>query len=255
MRIGLLPIPILLLGILLLIGCGVAKENDPERLVPAGSTLIGEIKVAELLKDADVAALFESVPKGDDDPEILDDALDEIGEEIGVDIRQFSSAVFFGDLSRVGEEVAPDFAVIARGSFDEDELVASIEEAGELSLTTREYKGYKIHVDKKEDVVLTVLGDDVLVVGTTAGVVRSVIDVQEGDKGRASGRVHDAFNDLGDVLVRVALELPPEATEDVEFPFGNLPLDIGFVRDIEVVAVAVGKDGGTLKLRLRGDFQ
>ena len=252
MRIGLVPIPILLLGILLLTGCGAAKETDLERLVPAGATLIGKIKVAELLKDADVAALFESIPKGDDDPETLDDALDQVAEEAGVDIRQFSSVVFFGVLSRVAEGGIPG-TLIARGSFDEDELVAAIEEAADLSLVTSEYKGYKIHVDKEEDNAISALGDDVLVVGDTSNV-RSVIDVREGDKERASGRVHDAFNGLGDVLVRVALELPPEATEGAGLPFGNLPVDVGFVRDIEVVAVAADNDGGTLKLDLRGDF-
>ena len=103
MRIGLVPIPILLLGILLLLGCGAAKETDPERLVPAGSTVVGKIRVAEILKDADLAALFESIPKGGDDPQTVDDALDQAFEEIGVDIRQFSDVVFFGDLSRVEE--------------------------------------------------------------------------------------------------------------------------------------------------------
>ena len=81
-------------------------------------------------------------------------------------------------------------------------------------LTTTEYKGHQIHADEEENIALSLLGSDMLVLGTPSAV-RSVIDVQEGDLERASGSVYDAFNDLGDVLVRLALKVPPEITQGV----------------------------------------
>ena len=95
-----------------------------------------------------------------------------------------------------------------------------------------------------------------LVLGTPSAV-RSVIDVQEGDLERASGSVYDAFNDLGDVLVRLALKVPPEITQGLgrlpsdSFP---IPIDLSILRDIDIVGVAADKDEETIRVEVRADF-
>lgn len=42
-----------------------------------------------------------------------------------------------------------------------------------------------------------------------------MIDVQDGVLANVSGRLHDSFVELGDSLVRLAVEVPEEAREDI----------------------------------------
>ena len=177
MRVVIAPAAILLIATLLLVGCGPAEETDPVKLVPAGSNLIAQVQVAEILKDGDVAALFEAVPNEDEEPQTFDELLSLAFEESGIDFREFSDAVLFGDISRDEDY----FAVIARGRFEEDQLVEAIERIGETPLTATEYKGRRVHSDQVDEdgLSLSVLGSDVLVLGAV-DAVRAVVDVQEG---------------------------------------------------------------------------
>ena len=256
MRATLVLMAVLLGSILVLTACGEGKEKEPQKLVPAGSTLIASIQLSEILEDEDLAALFGRIPKGgEDDPQTLDQLLDKATKEIGLDLRDFSQIVVFGDISRIEER----FGLIARGIFEEDKLVEAITKANDWSLTATEYKDHQIHLNEEGRAgsggleALSFLGSDSLVLGTLEGV-KSVIDVREGEKDRVSGDVHDAFTDLGDGLVRLAVEIPPEAVEDFELPFGGLPLDAGVLRDIKVVGILADKDGQNITLEARADF-
>ena len=247
-------IPLVTIGMLLAVGCGEARETNPERLVPAGANLIGKVQVAQILEDKDFATLFAAVPKDEDDPQTLDELLAQVPEEIGIDLRQFSSAVFFGDLARIDEYLA----VIARASFEEEELVAAIEKSREATLTTALYKGRSVHTDADGDIAFSVLGSDTLVLGTP-DAVRAVIDVQQGDVERASGRVYSEFGDLGDGIIRIALELPPEVAKQAEefsggLPFGFGQISLAALKDAEVVGIAVDKDGTSIRVDARVDF-
>ena len=244
----------LAISVLLLGGCGAAKETSLEKLVPAGSSLIASVQVAEILKDTGFETLYKEVPKVADDPQTLNGLLDRVTKEIGVDLRQFSSVTFFADLSQLDKD--PPLGLIARGSFEENVLVSAIKRVVGAILTTTEYKGHQIHADEEENIALSLLGSDTLVLGTPSAV-RSVIDVQEGDLERASGSVYDAFNDLGDVLVRLALKVPPEVTQGLgrlpsdSFP---IPIDLSILRDIDIVGLAVDKEGETIRVEVRADF-
>ena len=140
-----------------------------------------------------LGALFEAVPKDDGDPQTLDQLLGQIAGETGNwTPRNFSSVVLFGDASKIGENLS----LVAAGSFDEDALVAAIEKERDASLTETDYKDHRIHIDEDEDLALSVLGKDTLVLGVPRAV-RSVIDVRVGDEDGASGRVLRRFRGYG----------------------------------------------------------
>ena len=247
---------ILAIGALLLTACAGAQEANPDKLVPASASLIAKFQVAKALEDVDFEALFEAIPKDDGDPQTLDELLGQITGKTGIDVSQFSSAVLFGDVSEIGE----DLGLVAAGSFDEDALVAAIEKEGEASLTETEYKGHRIHVDEDEDLALSVLGSDTLVLGTPSAV-RSVINVRVGDGDGATGRVYDVFADMGDVLFRLAVQVPPEASRQLDeaspfgdLPFGDFPLDLGVFRDIEIVGATFDKGGEAFTAIAQVDF-
>ena len=248
---------VFLLSILLLAACGDGKEKDRQILVPEGSNLIAGIQLSQILEDEDLAALFSRIPKDEDDSQTLDQLLDKAAEEIGVELRNFSRIVLFGDVSRFEDTIA----AIAQGSssLDEDLLVETLAKANDWTFTTTEYKEHQIHVNEEGRVesdgleAISFLGSDSLVLGSLESV-KAVIDVQEGDKDRASGVVYDSFNDLGDGLVRLVLEVPPEAVKDIGLPIPGFPVDAGFLREIKVVGILVDKDGQNITLEARGDF-
>ena len=261
MRVVIAPAAILLIATLLLVGCGSAEETDPVKLVPVGSNLIAQVQVAEILKDVDFAALYEAAPKEDEEPQTFDELLSLAFEESGIDFREFSDAVLFGDISRDEDY----FAIIARGRFEEDQLLEAIERIGETPLTATEYKGRRIHSDQVDEdgLSLSVLGSDVLVLGAV-DAVRAVIDVQEGDRDRASGKVYDTFIAMGDVLVRLTLEVPPELSQELEqaseiIPelgggLGELPISLEAFKDLDAIGLVLDKDGETIKVEAQLSF-
>ena len=77
-----------------------------------------------------------------------------------------------------------------------------------------------------------------------------------------SGRLHDSFVELGDSLVRLAVEVPEEAREDIPsgpegiFPFGGggFAPSLEQLKDLEVVGVTLDKEGKTLETRVGAEF-
>ena len=248
---------VFLLSILLLAACGDGKEKDRQILVPEGSNLIAGIQLSQILEDEDLAALFSRISKDEDDPQTLDQLLDKAAEEIGLELRDFSRIVAFGDVSRIEQSIA----IVAQGSssLDEDLIVETLAKANDWTLTTTEYREHQIHLNEEGRAgsdgigALSFLGSDSLLMGTLESV-KAVIDVQEGDKDRASGVVYDSFNDLGDGLVRLVIEVPPEAVENIELPFSNFPVDAGVFKKIKVVGILIDKDGQNITLEARADF-
>ena len=243
--------------------CGSTSKSDaPETLVPAGSTIIGSVQVTEILEDLDFAALFENIDADLGDVESFDQLLEMVFEETGIDFRQISYAVLFGDVSRSEES----FGVIAKGVFDEDQIVAAIKRSEETTnFTTTVYKGRRLHSfeDDEDSVALSVLDTDTLVFGIRDAVT-AVIDVQDGTRDPVSGQVYDVFNDLGNGLFRLALELPPEALPALDQPlegipglgggFDGLPISLDALKDLEIIGVVLDKDGDILSVEAQLDF-
>jgi hypothetical protein len=256
---------VVLLGLVLLAGlasfaCGGGKEIDTEKLVPEGSSLIGSIQFEKILNDVDLESIYQALPVDGGDLQTIDQLLNEAMAQTGVDFRKISHATFFADVSRPGDFLG----IIVRGSFDEDAVVAALQAAGEAPLTATDYKGRRVHSaeDDQDQGALVVLEGDNLVVGTLEAV-RAVIDVQDGDRDRASGEVQAALSDLDDGLIRLVLEVPSGALQD-QLPLGdipflgdsveNLPAVLGAVRDLALVGLSLDQDGQDLKLRVTLNF-
>ena len=246
----------LIVVILLTAGCGGAKESDPKKLVPAGANLIAQVQVATILEDEDLANLYADVPKEAGDPQTLDKVLSKATETIGVDLRQVTELVVFGDLT----EIDRYYALIAMGNFDEDRLLDAIQGATDAALSTTEYKGRLVHSIGDENVAISLLEGGTLVLGTLKGV-EAVIDVQERDEERVSGKVYKEFISQGDALVRLAIDasaLPKEGLGQLpsaqEFGLGESPSALRVLKDAETIGVAIEKDGRTLKSKAQLKF-
>ena len=180
-----------LAGVLLLAACGSAADNESLELVPEGATLIVDIQVADILEKVDLDSLLDALPDEGDVPQNIDEALDLIVSQTGIDLRDITQAIIFGDLQREDNY----FGLIVRGAIDEEGLVAAIQRATGAPLFTETYKGRELHVFGGESdgfIAFTSLDQESLVLGSS-DAVRHVVDVDAGDGDRAEGATYDAF--------------------------------------------------------------
>jgi hypothetical protein len=214
------------------------------------------VQVSEILQDQDIAALYDQTPKSLGDPQTFQELLDKAQEETGIDFRQFNTIILFGDISRDDEY----FGVIAQGPVNQEQFLAAMQEQSEDIFASLDYKGRQVHVSQKEKDTSAVsfLGDNVLVMGTLPAV-EAVIDVQEEDQPRVSGKVYDTFAGLGDPLFSMALAVPPEARTELEDSlgdaqgFGMMPAMTAF-QDLDVVSLVLDKPGSDLKMEAQLEF-
>ncbi|MEE8174719.1 MAG: hypothetical protein V3T71_05290 [Dehalococcoidia bacterium] len=212
-----LAVPVLALAVILAFGvAGCLEEGSPPpaELIPEGANLIASIELGKILEDADLRGAYDEAAKEADMSATFEEALPELEEETGIDLSKLSRVWLFMDMSRL-EGFAPYLGIIVEGSFDEGELVATIEEAGEEFATT-EYKGYRIYIlDEEDGEAFAFLDDGVLVVGSM-DAVEDVIDVAEGDRPSVSGEAYDLYTELGEPLIKIAVELSPGLRQQVE---------------------------------------
>ena len=226
----------------------VSQQVDPEKLIPEQANFIAQVKVGEILRDLDFESFYDRASKSSDDPQSFEELLDMALGETGVDLREFQSAILFGDVSREDEFVG----AMAEGRFEQATLKAALEEHGEIKLVSEDYKGQEIHVGVTDGHALALgfLSDKVLLIGTVPAV-RAVIDVQVGDRPPASDKVVDSLRALGDPLFKMALVVPPETLAKLEDEMaggGFVPIAFEAAQDLDVVTLVVDRPGADLKI-------
>ena len=252
------------------VACGGGKETDAVKLVPAGTNLIAQANLRGILASDGLASIFgafsDNMSQDEGDPQSLDELLDEAMAETGVDFRQFAQVVIFADISRNDEFVG----LIVTGTYDEAAIVAAIERGAEGPVGTSDYKGRRVYSfdGDPDQPSLAFLGDDTMVLGS-AEAVRAVIDVQDGDRQRASDSLLEAFDDLGrGLLFRLELEVSVDDLLGQVLDLGGVPFlgdglgngieglpgALGALRDLKLLGLALGQNGQILILRANLDF-
>ena len=234
------------------VGCG-APELTAIELVPQDANLIANIQVSKIVNDQDLRDTYDEAEKEAGQPQTVEEALDELVEEIGIDLRDFYQAVIFADVTTIAQ--AGYLGFIVEGIFDEKQFIDNIEEEAGEKFTTSDYKSLKLYIDKKEEFGIAFLSDRMLLLGTMKAV-KDVINVSKGDRKPVSGIVLDAYNRLGDALIKFAIELPEEARETLtEEPIlGEIPISLEPFADIDILGVALNKEAETITIRINPHF-
>ena len=230
---------VLVLMLATAVGCK-APELTAIELVPRDANLIADIQISKIINDQDLRDAYDKAKKEPGQPQTVEEALNELVEETGVDLRDFSQAVIFADIATI--EQAEYVGVIIEGTFNEERFIDNIEQKAGEELTTSDYKGYKLYTDETEEFVIAFLSNEVLLLGTT-NAVKDTIQVSTGDRRKVSGIILDTYNQLGDALIKCAFELPEEAREALteELPLGEVPISFEPFADIDIVGFALNK--------------
>ena len=239
-----------------LVGCGGGGETvTPIELVPQKANIIGLIDLSQIMEDEDIAELYEAMPLEPGDPQTLDEALDLAMEERGLDLRDFRKGLMFGEVSEATGDM--DYSgIIVKGTFEESDLIASIESGMDEEFTTVSYQGYEIYTDPYEEMGLAFLGSDAFVIGSMEAV-KDVIEVNKGAQPAISGKLLNTYNGLGDALMKVAMIVPPGAIEEglQEFAgelLGELPIELPLdaLANMDTVGMTLDTEEQSISLNL-----
>ena len=251
-----LSIFIVVLLVSLPLGCGGEATSTtiitPAELVPQKANMIGHIDLSQILEDEDIAALYEAMPIEPGDPQTLDEALDLAIGEIGLDLMDFREGLIFGEISEATGDM--DYSgIVVKGTFEESDLIASIESGTDEEFTTISYKGYEIYTDSDEEGGIAFLGSDAFVIGSMEAV-KDVIDVKKGAQPAISGKLLDTYNDLADGLVKVAMLVPPGVIEEGLQEFaGELPMELPLdpLTNMDTVGMTLAKEAQSMTASLK----
>ncbi len=220
-KVIILLLMVLLLVVFPLVGCSNSSGGVPASsggvttslvgLVPEKANLVGQVDLSKILQDKALTGIYDKVPKSISYPQTFDDALAQLKDQYNIDLNNFQEGLFFSDIS--GSTDQGNYSgVIVEGTFNESDLIAAIQSAADVQLSTIKYKDYDIYTDELGETAIAFLGNTTIVIGAMQPV-KDVIDVKKGDAKALSGEVLDTYNNLGDALIKVAMAVPPGAAE------------------------------------------
>ena len=231
-----------------------APTSTPERmpggaepgasLLPEGAVFVIDARPAALLASPWPAMMSEG--EAGDAQAIAED----FRNETGVDphsveyVQAFMPAtVLTAMFSGLGEDEFDfgDAGMVLYGEFDEAEIVAHAEEAGDVEYAASAYRGYSVYTaagDYGEGMeVLAFVGSDVMVLGAESGV-RAVLDVAAGAAPPASGNAVQILDSLGERHLGLAVELPPGYLEMMMSEGEGVMPEAGLLGALDLTALA-----------------
>jgi hypothetical protein len=245
--------PILVLVLLLagMAGCASTTAR-PIELVPQDANFVANVQLSQIINDQDFKNAYDQAKKPLDQPQTLDEALDKVVQESGIDLRDFSEGLIFGDVTNL--ERGDYIGVIVEGSFNEATFVGNIEARAKEKFTTSDYKGYKVYTGDNGKVALVFLSDRMLLLGSPRAV-NDVIDASKGERSRLSGQVLETYDGLGAGLIKAAFKIPESARRGLgEKPAVGLPFSLKPFADTDLVGFALSKEAEAITLRIDAHF-
>jgi hypothetical protein len=240
---------ILLISALLVPALGCQSGYEAIELVPANSNLIAGIQISKIINDQDMIDAYDEMLKEPDQPQTFSEALDELFNESGIDINDFSRVLIFGDISNIEQSEYVGF--IAEGTFDENDFIKNVEENMGEKFSTIDYKGYKLYSSDDEDFSFAFLNDKILLGGSTRAVKDSV-DVSKGDSKPVAGQLLDTYNRYGNALISLVIMIPENARDTFadESMMSDMPISMDAFSSIDIIGFSLDKEKATLNSRI-----
>jgi hypothetical protein len=260
----------LLAGLIALAGCIATPAGPPASTVtppavPQRANFLAKVELAEIINDEDFAELYNEVAAQEATlPETLDDALDWVQRETGVNLKDFDDATVFADALSLLEAVesypygaGPAYwGVLVQGELDESTFIDGVESKIGKELARSSYQSltiYTVSDTLEQDVAFSMAfpADGQMVIGADAAV-RDFIDVTVGLEEPMSGTVYDLYCQLGDARVVMASIVPESLTEQIpaEIPIGPTTLSLLCFREIEYATLVLTENEAVVNAEL-----
>lgn len=215
--------------------------------VPQRADLVAKIEIEQILNDGDFAYLYQRfATRNPGMPRTVDQALDQVTDETGIDPRDFRQAVAFANTSEVAQFMespypgGPYWGALLKGSFAEKRMMLTIAGLFGREFESYKYKGAKIYNFTEGREVLfsfTFASNDLIVVGSSRAV-EDTIDVMAGDYEPISGIVYNLYESLPQAYFKAAFSVPPSITREIPSSQEidhDLHLNLRPLRDVNIV--------------------
>lgn len=229
--------------------CGPERGIPAAELVPQRASLVADINLFRIFSDADAVNALNDAFAQFGDSQTLEELVEEVKQETGIDLRDFSKVVIFGD-----EDLDSYGGAILKGDFDPEDLAAIIEKGADGEVTTSSYRGYTLHLIKQDDgeSAVCLLDDNTIALGTTVAV-EDVVDVKEGGAG-LSGPVFEVYSGMDDAWLRMTAQVPEEGLSD-GIGAEESPINLAFLQDLQAAGLSFDKSGQAISLQFELYFK
>src|SRR4030042_2712524 len=222
--------------------CNESVMYEALELVPEGINMLAGIKVSEALRNWE---LYSELEGNENTEEQFDEMRDSFIDETGIDFNDISNAVIFARESST--ETMEYTGIILEGNFADKELIDNIEKETGTKFEIEKYGDFTLYTDTDTDAAVVSLNNTMIIMGSIKAV-KDCIDVIEGNLSRVSGVVLDTYNDMGSVMVKLAMLIPQEAKETfADQPEGEM-MPVGFESFQDMQSLGLAADLGTQSL-------
>lgn len=238
--------------LLLFLATGCQEKKVSGFMVPQGSDLIASVNINRILADVGweevYSQVYANLPPDAGLPPTLPQALDMLREQTGIDARAFTQAIIFARVT------ADDYVgAILVGTFEEKKFIQALGEKTGQQFTTQTYQGYTIYADESQSGGLAFVGNDLLIAGTLPAV-KDALSVAAGKQEAATGPVREAYDSLGNPLLKMALAIPPELLSQMEQGITDVPVDLSALISVNMVTLSLDKQQEAITVKLAGRY-
>lgn len=197
--------------------------------------------------------LAELAGESEDAPTSIEDVLDDVQSDMGLDPRALKRTLLFGrspnasgtpDGTPVPETAAGYTGFVLYTDWEEEAFLNALTEGTDAEPTETTYEGRTVYESPEDDGgAFAPLGDGTFVFGTNQAT-RDVIDLREGNADPASGQLREAFSASGDGYVRFASNVRDAAIPEDQVQFGA-----ALAQSVEYAYGSIYADGDQRGLR------
>jgi hypothetical protein len=231
-------------------GCKEGAKYEALELVPEGINMLAGIQVSEALRNWQIYSELEGSENAE---KPFDEVRDSFADEIGIDLNDITNAVIFAKTSST--ETMEYTGIILEGNFTDKDLIGNIEKETGNQFETENYEGFTLYTDSNADDALVTLNNTMIIIGSIQAV-KDCIDVINGDLSMETGAVLDTYDDMGNVMVKLAMMIPAEAKQSfADQPEQDMmPVGLESFEDMQSLGLAADLGTQTLTISVNLDF-
>lgn len=220
--------------------------SDKLSLIPQGINFVSAFRLNKIVKNKALTKIYDAFVQEFYPSELplAKEGIAKLKEQSGFDPEDYSELLVFGDL--LSREY---WGAIGEGDFVEENLIAELEKARDEKFDLKDYEGYPIYADGRDEFWICFLSKGKLAVGFKQ-MVQDVIEVKKKEKDRASGDMFKKFALLEEELVRVSLEVPERLRNWLQERTQRLTeFSIELPLDISRVGIVLSADGDAIRVQ------
>lgn len=192
----------------------LSGDTDPIEQTPQESDVLMHVDMG-LFEDDDIEQLSKTI--GEEDPAFdgIDEELEEFEDETGLDATEADELLVFADTEPQTGDGEESFGVVVHSDWDEEELIESIEDEGDITYEATTYAGEDVLYEPTEQpefgtaFSVGVLDDGQFVIGTESAVTASLDTVYD-DAEPVDGELREMYEEMHGGHVTVAVDVSDE---------------------------------------------